>query len=104
MGESTCSGEEKGWPIPKPSTNTPGRGRPQIRVGVESLGQGPADCSGLAGKETASASTPSAVAGAMQAAQRSGVCYPGITAVLKFYLKKETTIRLSLLNSRLPTL
>jgi hypothetical protein len=32
-----------------------------------------------------------AVAGATQAAQRSGVCYPGITVVLKFYLKKETT-------------
>ncbi len=49
MGESTCLGEEKGWPITKPSTNTPGRGRPQITVGVESLGQGLADCSGLAG-------------------------------------------------------
>ncbi len=104
MGGGTCSGEKKGRPIPKPSTNTPGRGCPQIRVGVEPLGEGPADCSGLAGYETAPASTPPAVAGATQAAQRCGVCYPGITVVLKFYLKKETRIRLSSLNIRLPTL
>ena len=40
MGGGTCSGEEKGRPIPKPSTNAPGRGRPQIRVGVEPLAIG----------------------------------------------------------------
>ncbi len=30
------------------------------------------------------------MAGATQAARRCGVCYPGITVVLKFYLKKES--------------
>ena len=51
----TCAsvGQGTGRPLPKPGISTLGGGRPQNRVGVEPMGQGPKDCSGLAGKATA---------------------------------------------------
>jgi hypothetical protein len=47
------AGQGTGKPLPEPGTSALGRGRPQNRVGVEPMDQGPEDCLGLAGKATA---------------------------------------------------
>ncbi len=100
MVACTLLGQEMGRPLPKPGANTLGRGCPQIKVGVEPLGQGPTDCSGLAGKVTAPVPTPPAVVGATQAAQRHGVCYPELLTVnliltLQFGTTQTTATSLS---------
>ncbi len=53
MVACASAGQGTGRPLPKPGTSTLGGGRPQNRVGVEPMDQGPEDCLGLAGTATA---------------------------------------------------
>jgi hypothetical protein len=52
------AGQGTGRPLPEPRISALGGGRPQNRVGVEPMDQGPEDCLGLAGKATAPGAPP----------------------------------------------
>ena len=58
MVACASAGQGTGRPLPEPGTSALGGGRPQNRVGVEPMDQGPEDHSGLAGKAIAPGAPP----------------------------------------------